>query len=169
MIIKEIIKKILGISNIDRVSERLIKKSIKLYHSGNLLNKIRAIRLYNKISSKYNTYFAPSANIADDIYIAHSQGITIGRTATIGSGCKIYPYAAIIASLSGDEERWIKKERRHAIVGKNCTIGYGCKIIGPINIGDNVIIGAGAIITKDVPSNCTVINVNQILDKKSIR
>ena len=38
-------------------------------------------------------------------------------------------------------------------------VGCGSKILGPINIGDNVKIGAGAIVLKDVEENSTVIGV----------
>lgn len=64
----------------------------------------------------------------------------------------------------------------NAIIGKECTIMHqvtiGVDDIGENNkapiIGNNVFIGAGAIITKNVPSGKTVVGINQILpDKKS--
>lgn len=163
MNIKELIKKLLNINNMDREAERLIKKSIYLYHNGGKINKIRSIRLYNKICRNYNSYISPSANIGENLYISHPQGITIGRTAKIGNNCKIYPYVAVIAAVKGDVERSNNKERRHAIIGNNCILGYGCMIIGPVTIGDNSTIAAGAIVTKNVEANSTIINVNQLL------
>jgi serine O-acetyltransferase len=44
-------------------------------------------------------------------------------------------------------------------LGNNVYIGAGSKILGPVIIGDNVIIGANAIVTKSVPANCTVAGV----------
>jgi len=44
-------------------------------------------------------------------------------------------------------------------IGKNCYISTGVTILGPVNIGDNVTIGAGAVITKDIPDNVTVAGV----------
>ena len=38
-------------------------------------------------------------------------------------------------------------------------VGTGAKVLGPITIGDNVKIGAGAIVLKDVRSNVTVVGV----------
>lgn len=46
--IRYIIEKTLGIYNFDREAERLIQKSIRLYKSGNKINKLRAQRIYNK-------------------------------------------------------------------------------------------------------------------------
>lgn len=41
-------------------------------------------------------------------------------------------------------------------IGKNCLIGIGAIILPGVNIGDEVIVGAGSVVTKDVPSNCIV-------------
>lgn len=61
---------------------------------------------------------------------------TIGTCVTIGgkSGCYEVP-----------------------IIGDNVQISSGAKILGPVRIGSNVIIGANAVVTKDVPDNCVVV------------
>jgi len=45
------------------------------------------------------------------------------------------------------------------IIGDNVYIGPGAKIIGDINIGNNVAIGANCVVTKDVPDNAVVVGV----------
>ena len=162
MVIKNIVKRIIGIYDFDREAERLIKKSIKIYKKGGLINKIRARRLQNIIQRNFNCSFPPFIDVGENIYIAHPQGISIGRTAIIGDNCRIYPGAGIVAAIKGDNERYINKQRRHAKIGNNCILGYGCTLIGSITIGDNVVIGARAIVTKDIPSNSLVKNVNEI-------
>lgn len=47
------------------------------------------------------------------------------------------------------------------------TIGAGAKVLGPIVIGNNVKIGAGSIVLKNVPDNCTVGNPGRIVEKKA--
>ena len=42
------------------------------------------------------------------------------------------------------------------IIGDNVHISAGARILGPIKIGNNVIIGANAVVVKDVPDNCVV-------------
>ncbi len=42
-------------------------------------------------------------------------------------------------------------------IGKNCWIGAGALIMPGITIGDNVVIGAGSVVTKDVPSNVVAV------------
>lgn len=42
------------------------------------------------------------------------------------------------------------------IIGNGCWIGAGVKIVGPLVIGDNAVVAAGAVVTKDVPS-CAIV------------
>ena len=54
------------------------------------------------------------------------------------------------------------------VIGDNVEINAGARIIGPVRIGDNVIIGANAVVTKDVPSNCIVAGVPAVILKSNI-
>ena len=47
-------------------------------------------------------------------------------------------------------------------IGDFCFIGPGAKLFGKCNIGNNVRIGANAVITKDVPNNCTAYGIPQV-------
>ncbi|UUF09750.1 hypothetical protein J0J70_12450 [Turicibacter bilis] len=49
------------------------------------------------------------------------------------------------------------------MVGKNTIIGAGAKILGDVIIGENCTIGVNAVVTKDVPSNTTVVGYNKNL------
>lgn len=42
------------------------------------------------------------------------------------------------------------------VIGDNVTLGGNVTIIGPVHIGNNVIVGAGSVVVKDVPDNCIV-------------
>ena len=158
---------ILGTENIDRKAERRIKKSIELYHKGGKLNRLRAVRLQNKNLRDYGCYISPRATVGKNLYIAHPMWIGIGKTAIIGDNCRIYPGACIAARIVDDSELRASGETRwHAKIGNNCLLGEGCIIIGRVEIGDNVTVAARAIVTKDVPANSVVMNVNEIRPKK---
>lgn len=47
--------------------------------------------------------------------------------------------------------------RNSPIIGNNVSIATNSVVFGPITIGDNSIIGAGSVVTKDVPANATVV------------
>lgn len=55
-----------------------------------------------------------------------------------------------------------KKRRRHlgqakpVTIGNDVWIGGGCTILPGVVIGNNVVVAAGAVVTKDVPDNCLV-------------
>lgn len=90
--------------------------------------------------------------------VPHISGIVISYYASIGDDCTIYHQVTI-----GEES--IKHKGQAPIIGNNVYIGAGAKILGPITIGDNVRIGANAVVTKNVPSNCTVVGANKILQR----
>ena len=53
-------------------------------------------------------------------------------------------------------------------IGNNVSLGANVTIIGPVHVGNNVIVAAGAVVVKDVPDNCTVFgqSPNLIFKKK---
>jgi serine O-acetyltransferase len=51
------------------------------------------------------------------------------------------------------------------IICENVVIGDGAKILGPIIIGENSVVAAGAIITKDIPANSIIYGVNKFKPK----
>ena len=83
----------------------------------------------------------PGAKIGNFLFIDHGMGIVIGETAEIGDNCTIY-HGVTLGGIGND------KKKRHPTLGNNVMVGCGAKILGPINIGDNVKIGANAVILK---------------------
>ena len=77
-------------------------------------------------------------------------GVVIHSRAVIGRNCIIGTNTTI-----GGKSGWYEVP----VIGDNVEINSGVKIIGPVRIGDNVIIGANTVIVKDVPSNCVVAGV----------
>ena len=55
--------------------------------------------------------------------------------------------------LLGKKEPGLKGD---IVIGDNCYISTGVTILGPVTIGNNVTIGAGAVVTKDIPDNAIV-------------
>jgi serine O-acetyltransferase len=49
------------------------------------------------------------------------------------------------------------------VIEDNVFIGPGAKILGAVRIGHGATVGANAIVTRDVPSHCTVVGANRIL------
>ena len=49
--------------------------------------------------------------------------------------------------------------KRHPTLGNNVLIGAGTKVLGPVYIGDNSRIGAGSVVLRNLPANCTAVGV----------
>ena len=49
------------------------------------------------------------------------------------------------------------------MIEDNVFIGAGAKVLGPVRIGRGATVGANAVVTRDVPSHCTVVGANRIL------
>lgn len=52
-------------------------------------------------------------------------------------------------------------------IGVNVRISAGAKVLGGITIGDNVTVGANAVVVKDVPENCVVVGVPAYIVKRN--
>ena len=83
--------------------------------------------------------------------------IEIGDKTLVGANTKIFdsdfhPVDPVYRYANrNDKEHTAMKE---TIIGKNCFIGCNCLIMKGVHIGDNSVIGAGSVVTKDVPPNC---------------
>ena len=94
----------------------------------------------------------PGAVIGNNLFIDHGTGIVIGETTIIKDNVTIYHGV----TLGG---RGLDKGKRHPTIGNNVIIGCGAKILGNINIGDNVKIGANSVVLKDVIDNATIVGI----------
>ena len=94
----------------------------------------------------------PGATIGKGLFIDHGMGVVIGETAEVGDDVTIY-HGVTLGGTGKD------KGKRHPTVGNRVTIGSGAKILGPIKIGNNVKVGANAVVLKDVDDNVTVVGI----------
>ncbi|WP_202951229.1 serine O-acetyltransferase [Xenococcus sp. PCC 7305] len=94
----------------------------------------------------------PGATIGKGVFIDHGMGVVIGETAIVGDYCLIYQNVTL-----GGTGKQIGK--RHPTLAQNVVVGAGAKILGNINIGNNVRVGAGSIVLRDVPDDSTVVGI----------
>ncbi len=91
--------------------------------------------------------------------IDHGHGVVIGETAEIGDDVLIYQ--GVTLGGTGKDTG-----KRHPTIGNNVMISAGAKVLGPLHIGDNSRVAAGAVVLENVPANCTVVGVPARLVKQ---
>lgn len=94
----------------------------------------------------------PGAKIANGILIDHGSGVVIGETAEVGKGCLIFQ--GVTLGGTGKESG-----KRHPTLKEHVVVGAGAKVLGNIIIENNVRIGAGSVVMRDVPHGCTVVGI----------
>jgi len=94
----------------------------------------------------------PGAQIGQGVFIDHGMGVVIGETAIVGNYALIYQ--GVTLGGTGKETG-----KRHPTLGEDVVVGAGAKVLGNIEIGDRVRIGAGSVVLRPVPSDCTVVGV----------
>jgi acetyltransferase-like isoleucine patch superfamily enzyme len=101
------------------------------------------------------------AKIADRCKISsHTficEGVTIESEVFIGHGVTFindrYPRATCQTGQLQTEADW---HCQSTLVKRGASIGSGATLLGGITVGENAIVGAGSVVTKDVPRNATV-------------
>lgn len=87
--------------------------------------------------------------------IDHFGGIVISGYARFGDHCRIRN--GVVVGLSRTDEPCAP------VFGNHVDIGAGAKVLGPIRIGNNVLIGANAVVVCDVPDNCVAVGVPAVV------
>lgn len=85
-------------------------------------------------------------NIGGGLVFVHTYGLGISGYARIGKNCTMHQMSTIGFGKGGVPT-----------IGDDVFIGMGAYILGKVKVGNNVRIGAGAIVVEDVPDNCTVV------------
>jgi serine O-acetyltransferase len=93
----------------------------------------------------------PSASIGTSVFLDHATGIIIGAFAVIGDEVTIMQNVTI--------GRKSETPDRAPRIGRGVVLSSGATVIGDISIGDFAKIGAGSVVTSDVPDGCTAVGV----------
>lgn len=131
-------------------------KAVRAYRRANWFyrhnHKFIARFISQRCVRRTNIEIHPGATIGRRLFIDHGTGVVIGETAEIGDDCTIYQ--GVTLGGTGKD-----KGKRHPTLGNNVMVGSGAKVLGPLHIGDNVRIAAGAVVLMDIPDNCTAVGV----------
>jgi acetyltransferase-like isoleucine patch superfamily enzyme len=100
-------------------------------------------RIGNNCKISSHTFICEGVTIEDNVFVGH--GVTFINDS--------YPRATTADGSLQTEKNWIVEP---TLVKKGASIGSGSTILSKVTIGENAIIGAGSVVTKDVPANSVV-------------
>jgi len=131
--------------------------AILTHRLAHYLHTVLKIPVLPRLISQISRFFTgieihPGARIGKGFFIDHGMGVVIGETSEIGDNCTIFQ--GVTLGGTGKE-----RGKRHPTLRNNVVIGAGASILGDITIGDSSYIGAGSVITKDVPPTSTMVGV----------
>ena len=88
--------------------------------------------------------------INHNAYLMDGNGITIGKHCFIGPNCGMY--TAVHATVAEERNQGLEKALPITI-GDNCWFGGDVTVLPGVTIGNDTIIGAGSVVTKDIPDH----------------
>ena len=146
-----------------RISQEALRLTAELNNAYHTPEEI--IRLFSKLTGKE---IDPSFGLFPPFYTDCGKNITIGKRVFINSGCRFQDqggitigndclighnavFATLNHGLAPDERQNLHPAP--IVLGNNVWLGANVTILPGVTIGDNAVIAAGAVMTKDVPEN----------------
>ncbi|MBD8702813.1 serine O-acetyltransferase EpsC [Frigoribacterium sp. CFBP9039] len=96
----------------------------------------------------------PGALVGRRLFIDHGMGVVIGETAVVGDDCTLFHGVTL-----GGKGRGGALGRRHPTLGRGVMVGAGAAVLGGVTVGDDSIVGANAVVTRDVPAGSIAVGV----------
>lgn len=110
-----------------------------------------ALLLQSESADSLQVSIHPSAKIGTSVFLDHATGIIVGAFVEICDQVTILQNVTI--------GRKDKRAGRAPRIGRGALLSTGAPLLGDIGVGDFAKVGAGAVVTIDVPAGCTAVGV----------
>ena len=131
-----------------------IGQGTKIWHYSHVLSNCK---IGENCSFGQNVMIGPKVNIGNNVKIQNNVSVYEGLTLEDGVFCGP---SCVFTNVSNPRSKIIRKgEYKKTLVKRGATLGANCTIICGITIGEFAFIGAGAVVSKDVPAYALVAGV----------
>ena len=131
-----------------------------------IANQLWNLNLYTlaRIISQFSRFLTgieihPAAKIGKNLFIDHGMGTVIGETSEIGDNVTLYHGVTLGGISPAENSKDQRDTKRHPTLEDNVVVGSGAQILGPVVIGKNSLIGANAVVTKNVPEKSIMVGI----------
>lgn len=161
---------------------KLFRALFSLFDPGTYLHVFRLLHYfhYSHVSERRKVTAGPRTGLPPNISFRHGERISIGRDSHIGERCYLWagpesgcikignnvslaPEVFITASdysfKAGVPFRQQPKRERDIVIGNDVWLGTRVVVTAGVTIGDGCIVGAGAVVTRDLPPGCIAVGV----------
>ncbi len=111
----------------------------------------------------------PGAQIGRGFFIDHGAGVVIGETVVIGDDVTIFHQVTLGAVGWWHDNQRPEGSRRHPKLGDRVVVGANATLLGPITVGHDSVVGAQALVIRDVPADSRVLAPFSVPALKSTR
>ena len=141
-------------------------RAVVLYRVGNCLCRHK-LRIFARITECLmhhlcHCWIASTAEIGEGFLVDHVSGLVIGGGVVIGKNCDVRQNV----TLGGNFNKTDAEGRLYPILGDNVSLCAGAVVVGPVKVGNNSIVGANSLVTRDVPDNVIVAGVPAVVIKE---
>ena len=141
-----------------RIIDSLIGENVRIESS-----VIEESTIENKVTIGPFAHIRPKTHLKEEVHIGNfvetkkailEKGVKVGHLTYLGDA-EIGEYTNIGAGTITCNYDGVNKHK--TIIGKNVFVGSDTELVAPINVGDLAVIGAGSVITKDVPARALAV------------
>jgi serine O-acetyltransferase len=105
---------------------------------------------------RFGCYVHPGAWIGPGLQTPHPVGIVIGCGSRLGSGVTLYQHVTL---GTNEQANYLAGTPSYPSIGDGAILYAGAVVVGAIELGAGVVVGANAVVTRDVAAGCIAVGV----------